>query len=214
MGWIVKGIGRPVANLKSSRSDVNPWSCWGSLGHFSLLSWVWRTSSMNTEASYWQMWVLTFGRMIHVTCMTARLGPFSFSFQWWQLCNRELSQRSVVLWRGDRAQKVLIHLYQRSGAWFTVINSHRCWDSPHYKHPVWVTHHIQIVTVLGLSYQIWGVDPSYSLMKQRSGAWFTIINGHRCWDHRIINVLCEWHTMFRLSPFWVCRIKSKVLWSL
>ena len=31
---------------------------------------------MNTEASYWQMWVLTFGRMIHVTCMTTRLGPF------------------------------------------------------------------------------------------------------------------------------------------
>ena len=101
--------------------------------------------------------VLTFRWTIHVTCMTARLGPFSFSFQWRQLCNRELSQRSVVLWRGDRAQKVLIHLYQRSGAWSIVIN------------------------------------------------------GHRCWGHRIINIPCEWHTIFKLSSLWICRIKSKVL---
>ena len=109
------------------------------------------------EASSCELVVLTFRWRIHVTCMITRLGSFSFSFQWWQLCNRELSQRSVVLWRGGRAQKVLIHLYQRSGAWSIVIN------------------------------------------------------GHRCWGHRIINISCEWHTIFKLSSLWICRIKSKVL---
>ena len=76
-----------------------------------------------------------------------------------------------------------------------------------------------------------GVDPS--LIKKRSGAWSTIINDHRCWDHRIINILCEWHTIFKrhrhgfvasnlsvvttilkvTNPSWERRVVIQVTWS-
>ena len=34
-------------------------------------------------------------------------------------------------------------------------------------------------------------------LQQWSGAWSTVIHVHRCWDHHIINILCEWRTIFQ-----------------